>query len=56
MDFLGLSTLTLIHDALGQIESTSGTRVVMEDLPLTDTRTFDLFCEGQTLGIFQFES
>ena len=56
MDFLGLSTLTLIHDALGQIESTSGTRLVMEDLPLTDTKTFDLFCEGQTLGIFQFES
>ena len=28
----------------------------MEDLPLTDPKTFDLFCEGQTLGIFQFES
>ncbi|MGE5200130.1 MAG: DNA polymerase III subunit alpha [Rhodospirillaceae bacterium] len=56
MDFLGLSTLTLIHDALEQIASTSGTRIVMEDLPLTDEKTFDLFCEGQTLGIFQFES
>ena len=56
MDFLGLSTLTLIHDALEQIVSTSGVRLVMEDLPLTDTKTFDLFCEGQTLGIFQFES
>jgi DNA polymerase-3 subunit alpha len=56
MDFLGLSTLTLIHDALEQIASTTGTRLVMEDLPLTDGSTFDLFCEGQTLGIFQFES
>jgi DNA polymerase-3 subunit alpha len=56
MDFLGLSTLTLVHDALEQIASTTGTRLVMEDLPLTDGRTFDLFCEGQTLGIFQFES
>jgi len=56
MDFLGLSTLTLIHDALEQIASTIGIRLVMEDLPLTDGKTFDLFCEGQTLGIFQFES
>ena len=56
MDFLGLSTLTLVHDALAQIEATTGTRLVMEDLPLTDAKTFDLFCEGQTLGIFQFES
>ncbi|MCX6549685.1 MAG: DNA polymerase III subunit alpha, partial [Acidobacteria bacterium] len=56
MDFLGLSTLTLIHDALAQIEATTGTRLVMEDLPLTDVKTFDLFCDGQTLGVFQFES
>ena len=56
MDFLGLSTLTLIHDALEQIASTTGVRVVMEDLPLTDAKTFDLFCEAQTLGVFQFES
>ncbi|HNV02216.1 MAG TPA: DNA polymerase III subunit alpha [Vicinamibacterales bacterium] len=56
MDFLGLSTLTLIHDALAQIASTTGERLVMEELPLTDARTYDLFCEGQTLGIFQFES
>jgi len=28
----------------------------MADVPLTDAKTFDLFCEGQTLGIFQFES
>jgi len=56
MDFLGLSTLTLIHDALEQIAATTGERLVMEDLPLTDEKSFDVFCEGQTLGIFQFES
>jgi DNA polymerase III subunit alpha len=56
MDFLGLSTLTLIHDALEQIASTGGGRIAMEDLPLNDAKTFDLFCDGQTLGIFQFES
>ncbi|MCX6539461.1 MAG: DNA polymerase III subunit alpha [Acidobacteria bacterium] len=56
IDFLGLSTLTLIRDALDQIESTTGERLDLETLPLEDTRTFDLFCEGQTLGVFQFES
>ncbi|MCX6544449.1 MAG: DNA polymerase III subunit alpha [Acidobacteria bacterium] len=56
MDFLGLSTLTLIRDALDQIEATTGTRLDLETLPLDDTRTFDLFCDGQTLGVFQFES
>ncbi len=56
MDFLGLSTLTLIRDALDQIESTTGERLDLETLALEDTRTFDLFCEGQTLGVFQFES
>ena len=56
MDFLGLSTLTLIRDALDQIALTTGERLDLETLPLEDTRTFDLFCEGQTLGVFQFES
>ena len=56
MDFLGLSTLTLIRDAQDQIALTTGERLDLETLPLDDTRTFDLFCEGQTLGVFQFES
>ncbi|MEI6667347.1 MAG: DNA polymerase III subunit alpha [Acidobacteriota bacterium] len=56
MDFLGLSTLTLIRDALEQILATTGTRLDLETLRLDDTRSFDLFCEGQTLGVFQFES
>jgi DNA polymerase-3 subunit alpha len=56
MDFLGLSTLTLVADALDQIAATTGERIAMAELPLTDAKTFDLFCEGQTLGIFQFES
>jgi DNA polymerase III subunit alpha len=56
MDFLGLSTLTLIHDCLEQIERTTGRHLVMEDVPLDDAKTYDLFSEGQTLGVFQFES
>jgi DNA polymerase III subunit alpha len=56
MDFLGLSTLTLIDDALKQIETTTGSPLDLAHIPLDDAKTFDLFCEGQTLGVFQFES
>ncbi|MEK6630332.1 MAG: DNA polymerase III subunit alpha, partial [Acidobacteriota bacterium] len=56
MDFLGLSTLTLLRDAVDQIETTTGERLDLTALPMDDSRTFDLFCEGQTLGVFQFES
>ncbi len=56
MDFLGLSTLTLIQDALEQIAATTGSTLDLESIPMDDARTFQLFCEGQTLGIFQFES
>ncbi len=56
MDFLGLSTLTLIQDALDQIDRTTGTRLDLTAIPMDDAKTFQLFCDGQTLGIFQFES
>ena len=56
MDFLGLSTLTLLHDAVEMIERTTGTRIVLDDLPLDDAPTYRLFAEAQTNGIFQFES
>ncbi|MEW5982468.1 MAG: DNA polymerase III subunit alpha [Acidobacteriota bacterium] len=56
MDFLGLSTLTLIRDAVDQIETTTGTTLDIDDLPMDDVKTYDLFCEGHTLGVFQFES
>ena len=56
MDFLGLSTLTLIDDALVSIRKTTGEAIALDDLPLDDAKTYQLFCDGQTLGIFQFES
>lgn len=56
MDFLGLSTLTLIRDAVEEIEATTGVRLDIDNLPMDDARTYDLFCEGHTLGVFQFES
>jgi DNA polymerase-3 subunit alpha len=56
MDFLGLSTLTLIHDALEQIAATTSGPLDLDAIPMDDAKTFQLFCDGQTLGIFQFES
>jgi len=56
MDFLGLSTLTLIDDAVAQIARTTGQTMDIDHLPMDDAKTFDLFCDGQTLGVFQFES
>ncbi|HZA34344.1 MAG TPA: DNA polymerase III subunit alpha, partial [Vicinamibacterales bacterium] len=56
MDFLGLSTLTLIHDALEEIERTTGTPLDIDAIPLDDPKTYQLFADGQTYGIFQFES
>jgi DNA polymerase-3 subunit alpha len=56
MDFLGLSTLTLIHDALQEIRRTEGIDLDMDAVPLDDPKTYRLFGEAQTYGIFQFES
>jgi len=56
MDFLGLSTLTLIDDALSEIRKTTGVELDIDNVPLDDARTYQLFADGQTLGIFQFES
>ena len=56
MDFLGLTTLTVLHDAVEHIRETTGVEVRLEALPLDDARTFQLFAEGHTLGVFQFES
>ena len=56
MDFLGLSTLTLIADAVAEVERTTGRKLAIEDLPLDDAATYQIFQEGQTYGIFQFES
>jgi DNA polymerase-3 subunit alpha len=56
MDFLGLTTLTLIHDALRLIEKRHGVVLVPEDLPLDDKATYEIFSKGFTSGVFQFES
>jgi DNA polymerase-3 subunit alpha len=56
MDFLGLTTLDIIQDALALIEQNRGVKLVMEDLPLDDQATYQIFCKAYTSGIFQFES
>ena len=56
MDFLGLTTLTLIDDALKLIEKRHGVRLVPEELPLDDPATYEIFSKALTSGIFQFES
>jgi DNA polymerase-3 subunit alpha len=56
MDFLGLSTLTLIADAIAEIRRTTGDEVDIDHIPLDDEKTYQVFQEGQTYGIFQFES
>jgi DNA polymerase-3 subunit alpha len=56
MDFLGLSTLTLLHDAVGKIRRTTGDEIDLAAIPLDDAKTYQLFSEAHTLGIFQFES
>jgi len=56
MDFLGLSTLTLLDDAVKHIRETTGDVIDLEKLPLDDAKTYELFQNGQTHGVFQFES
>jgi DNA polymerase-3 subunit alpha len=56
MDFLGLTTLTLIQDALRLIQKRHGVEIVPEDLPLDDKDTYEIFSKGLTSGVFQFES
>jgi DNA polymerase-3 subunit alpha len=56
MDFLGLTTLTIIEDAKRLIEKHRGVKLVIEDIPLDDPKTYEVFTKGFTSGIFQFES
>ena len=57
MDFLGLTTLTIIDDAMKLIQKHRNQKVVIEDLPLDDPHTYEkIFSTGFTSGVFQFES
>ena len=56
MDFLGLRNLSVLDDCLINIKNNLGKEVVLEDLPLSDSKTFELLSRGDTLGVFQLDS
>lgn len=56
MDFLGLKTLSIIRDALELIEQNYQVKIVIDDIPLDDQKTLELYQRGETNGTFQFES
>ena len=56
MDFLGLKTLSIIKEALSNIEKTHGISIDIENVALDDEKTYALYQRGDTIGTFQFES
>jgi len=55
MDFLGLRNLTVLDDAVKNIEANRGEAMVLEDLPLDDAESYQLLGTGNTLGVFQLD-
>jgi DNA polymerase III subunit alpha len=56
MDFLGLKTLTLIKDTVKLVKYRFGIELNPDKFPIDDTKTYELFQRGETVGIFQYES
>ncbi|HTJ22564.1 MAG TPA: DNA polymerase III subunit alpha [Gemmatimonadaceae bacterium] len=56
MDFLGLTTLTVIHDTLTAIAQRTGQTLDLNAIPFDDERVFQMLRAGRTTGVFQFES
>ena len=56
MDFLGLKNLTIIESALKIIKNTRNLEIDIDKIPLDDAKAYKLFQDGETTGVFQFES
>jgi DNA polymerase-3 subunit alpha len=56
MDFLGLKTLSIIKTALELIKQNHGVDIEIDEIPLDDEKTYQLYQNGETNGTFQFES
>jgi len=56
VDFLGLKTLSLIRDTIEIIQQRYKKTIVADDIPLDDPKTYELFQQGETIGVFQYES
>ncbi len=56
MDFLGLRTLTVLEDTLALIRKNYGREIDLNNIPYDDPKVYELFSNGQTVAVFQFES
>ena len=56
MDFLGLSTLSIMKETVENIRLTKGIIIDLDTIPIDDELTYKLYQEGRTIGTFQFES
>ena len=56
MDFLGLKTLSILREAVENIRHSLGIEIDVDALDIEDPATYDLYCDGRTVGTFQFES
>ncbi|MBQ2166674.1 MAG: DNA polymerase III subunit alpha, partial [Bacteroidaceae bacterium] len=56
MDFLGLKTLSILKEAVDNIKDSLGITVDVDSLDIEDPATYQLYCDGRTIGTFQFES
>lgn len=56
MDFLGLKTLSIIKETIENIRLSLGIELNIDDIPIDDPATYQLYCDGRTVGTFQFES
>lgn len=56
MDFLGLKTLSILKDAIENVRKSKGITIDLDTLALDDPRTYELFSNAETTGVFQFES
>jgi len=55
-DFLGLSNLTILRQAVDLVRENRGVEIDLDHIPLDDARTFELLASGETTGVFQLES
>ncbi len=56
MDFLGLKTLSIISDAIELIKKRHDVDIDIDEIPMDDAKTYELYQNGDTIGTFQFES
>ena len=56
MDFLGLKTLSILKEAVENVRESMGVEINIDEIPIDDAATYQLYCDGRTIGTFQFES